>query len=768
MQASRLTFISSFFFLLIEICAQDCTQLELNLIINTGDWAEEYSWSVTDEQGALIDTSSITYLNYSEYSESICLEQGCYTYNLYDSYGDGWQGGSYSIVTNTEMLISSGSMDGSYYSSSQNFCVQQAMFETCQFNSLTVTIETGSFAEQLSWSIHDSIGVLVDSLYAYYYVSEYIDYNTYQHEVCLDDGCYYFNMYDSYGDGWQGGNFTISTEQSIIIASGDLPLGLYEDLFFSVNGDCNLVVCTDENSDNYNEVSTLGSDCIYTSEHTSLFGQWADESLPINGLAGSYSDVYGYEKDGREFAIIGSTNGTHIIDINETGNLFEIAFIQGAYSGSGVTHRDYHIIGDYLYAVCDQGSSTLQIIDLTNLPESVEVVYDSDELFSRTHNIFIDTVSQKLYSCSTKGYDESNNYWTSSLCVYDISNPIQPVFLHNMNEYIPNTHDIWVDSDTAFINCPGTGTLIWEFDGQPSQISSFTSYPDFGTNHSGWKSGHTYVFAEENSGYDVKVVDASDVSNLELLSTLNSNVNEFSIAHNLMIKDDLVYISYYQDGLQVFDISNPMNPIQVAYYDTYMPTNYGGYAGAWGVYAFLPSRRVLISDVQSGLFVLEMNLAEQQTIQLNSGWNMVSTYLYNNELTATLFMEENTDNTIIMKNNLGESYLPLWDYDGIGYMEYGQGYQVKVYEDATLWVHGAKLYTPLILNQGWNMIAVLSQTSQPIQEVLSSCTELVIVAKNSLGVAYLPQWEFDGIGLMIPGLGYQIKMESESEITFEE
>jgi hypothetical protein len=258
------------------------------------------------------------------------------------------------------------------------------------------------------------------------------------------------------------------------------------------------------------------------------------------------------------------------------------------------------------------------------------------------------------------------------------------------------------------------------------------------------------------------------VSNLELLATLNSNVNEFSIAHNLMIKDDLVYISYYQDGLQVFDISNPMNPILVAYYDTFMPTNYGGYAGAWGVYAFLPSRRVLISDVQSGLFVLEMNLAEQQTIQLNSGWNMVSTYLYNNELTATLFMEENTDNTIIMKNNLGESYLPLWDYDGIGYMEYGQGYQVKVYEDATLWVHGAKLYTPLILNQGWNMIAVLSQTSQPIQEVLSSCTELVIVAKNSLGVAYLPQWGFDGIGDMMPGQGYQVKMLSEAQISFDE
>ena len=86
-----------FSFLLItnHIFCQDCENYILQL--NTGDWAEEYSWSITDNQGFLIDTSSISYLNYTEYLDTICLEQGCYLLNLYDSYGDGWQGGVYSF-----------------------------------------------------------------------------------------------------------------------------------------------------------------------------------------------------------------------------------------------------------------------------------------------------------------------------------------------------------------------------------------------------------------------------------------------------------------------------------------------------------------------------------------------------------------------------------------------------------------------------------------------------------------------------------------------
>ena len=749
--------------LLVQIlAAQECDQTSVQLILNSGDWAEEISWSITDSNGVLVDTSAINYQNNIEYLDSFCLlSNTCYQYNLYDSYGDGWNNGSYVLQYEDSLTIASGGLLAGLSFGSAQFCINEAGL--CASNLVPINIQTEIWAEEISWSITDTLGNLVDSI-----AMSYIDSSDYNFYVCIEDDCYYFNMYDTYGDGWQGSSFEISNANDEIIANGLLAEGSFGQVVFSLNSDCNIDVCDDENALNYNQLSSNGSECFYQSNNVNLLFNWSDTSLEINGLGGSYSEVYGYAENGREYAILGSTFGTHIIDVTNPQDSYEIVRIAGAYSSSSVTHRDYHTMGKYLYAVCDQGESTLQILDLSNLPDTAIVVYDSDDLFSKSHNIFIDTLAQKLYSCSTKGYDALNNYWTSSLCVYDISNPIQPVILYNMDEYIPNTHDIWVDNDTAFINCPVTGTLIWEFNGSPSQLSTFTAYPDFGTNHSGWKSGDTYVFAEENNGYDLKVINTSDIQNLELISTLNSDVNEFSIAHNLMIKDDLLFISYYWDGLQVFDISNPENPIRVAFYDTYIPENFGGYNGAWGVYAFLPSGNILISDIANGLFVLEINLIEKQEIPIMEGWNMVSTYLINEDLDASLFISPNNSNVVIMKNALGMAYLPAWGFDGIGLLEYGQGYQLKVNELDTLIVNGVynSALNSIELSEGWNIMSVLSKNEMNLELVTASLIDDLVIVKDNIGLVYLPNWDFNSIGNVIPGQAYHIKMTNPRDLTY--
>lgn len=71
---------------------------------------------------------------------------------------------------------------------------------------------------------------------------------------------------------------------------------------------------------------------------------------------------------------IDSTLGTHIFDVTDPVNSTEVAFIQGA--ATGVIHRDYKDYQGYLYAVADEGPSTLQIIDLNSLPNSAPLVYD--------------------------------------------------------------------------------------------------------------------------------------------------------------------------------------------------------------------------------------------------------------------------------------------------------------------------------------------------------------------------------------------------------
>ena len=82
--------------------------------------------------------------------------------------------------------------------------------------------------------------------------------------------------------------------------------------------------------------------------------------------------------------------GSHFFKI-DNDQLVEVAFVEGKYVGREAVHRDYHDYNGYLYAVCDENYSSLQIMDLHYLPDSVPVLYDSDSLIIRAHNLFIDT-----------------------------------------------------------------------------------------------------------------------------------------------------------------------------------------------------------------------------------------------------------------------------------------------------------------------------------------------------------------------------------------
>jgi choice-of-anchor B domain-containing protein len=468
-----------------------------------------------------------------------------------------------------------------------------ASSQSCQDNEIVLQLNTGDWASEVSWSITDSLGNLIDST-----SQTYADSTTYYDTICLINDCYNFNMFDTYGDGWQGGSYQLSDSLGNIVSSGNLQGSFsFGSNMFSINStSCPVLGCTLPSAVNYNPIATVDdSSCQIISDNINLLFNWSDSTLPINSLGGSYTDVYGVAINGREYAVIGSTMGTHIIDVTIPTQCLEVAFVPGTFQGSGVTHRDFFSMDNYLYGVCDQGSSTLQIIDLTNLPNSVSLVYNSDSLISTSHNMFIDTINKKLYS--TNG------------TVLDISNPIYPAFLFNMGF---SCHDLYVENDTGYFNCTSNGLKVYEMTtNTPQYLGGLTSYPDQGTNHSGWKEDNTYVFADENHGLSLKVIDVSDLSNLSVTALFNSGVDANSIAHNLIIRDDFVYVSYYHDGLQIFDISDPYNPIKAGYYDTYLPNNHNGYAGNWGVDPQLPSGIILVSDVQSGLFVLDFNYNEE-------------------------------------------------------------------------------------------------------------------------------------------------------------
>tara|TARA_B100001059_G_scaffold234091_1_gene275702 strand:- start:2532 stop:3125 length:594 start_codon:yes stop_codon:yes gene_type:complete len=151
---------------------------------------------------------------------------------------------------------------------------------------------------------------------------------------------------------------------------------------------------------------------------------------------------------------------------------------------------------------------------------------------------------------------------------------------------------------------------------------------------------------DENHGYDVKILDVSDLNNINILSIFNSGIDPNSMAHNGIIKDNIAYIPYYHDGLRVFDISNPTNPIQIWEYDTYLPNDHISYKGAWGVYPYLPSGNIIVSDMQSGLYIL--NLSNSTNI-LEEDNNML---IYPNPTKDYFIIKSNADN-ITLYNSLG-------------------------------------------------------------------------------------------------------------------
>lgn len=198
--------------------------------------------------------------------------------------------------------------------------------------------------------------------------------------------------------------------------------------------------------------------------------------------------------------------------------------------------------------------------------------------------------------------------------IYDISEPLSPQPLGEYSNFgglqAGHVHDGYVRDDIAFLNCGTNGFAIVDFSdpADPRPISTLTDYPARGYNHSGWLTDDAqyYYMGDENHGYDLKAINVADPCEPEVRHTFNAEVpNPNSIPHNQVVACDYLYVPYYYDGLVVYDISDPANPEKVLYYDTSEEPNGTSYKGAWGVYPFLPSGNILVTDMQEGLFVFE-------------------------------------------------------------------------------------------------------------------------------------------------------------------
>lgn len=388
----------------------------------------------------------------------------------------------------------------------------------------------------------------------------------------------------------------------------------------------------------------------------SLLGNFNVEGLPMAGSR-TYNDVWGYvDCEGNEYALLGSAAFVFVVDITDPANPREVNRFPGA---SPTTWRDMKTYKDVAYAVADNSGEGLMVLDLSGLPSTVTQISADTTDFQRSHNIFVDVPNGRLYVVGT---DSQRN----GVIVYDLTcDARQPEKIASVDfpggEYV---HDIYVRDNIAYCSHGYNGFYVWNMTDAANPVL-MASLETGGYNHSGWLTddGQYAIYAEEiPRGEALGVIDLSTIStgDIEIVNEFKFPLlaPEFEDAtpHNPYIRGNYLISSYYEDGLQVFDISDPLNVSQVAYYDTY-PDNeeYAGYNGNWGAYPYLPSGNILASDINTGLYVLQAdNIALAPVLPENDIVALI-------ESAESLFLCEGEESAIVAEGGY-DSY--QWFRDG--------------------------------------------------------------------------------------------------------
>jgi choice-of-anchor B domain-containing protein len=363
----------------------------------------------------------------------------------------------------------------------------------------------------------------------------------------------------------------------------------------------------------------------FASSNFTLVGQ-SDPETTFNSENLKYSGCWGWyqESKQKEYGIACSHKGTYWIDMTVPSSPTVSAYRPGKLSGC--TWREAKSYKNFLYVISDDnGANSFQIFDMQYLPDSVHKVYDGTDLFERGHTLWID--GDKLYIGS-----RTTNNTLFAMSMYSLANPVSPLLIRNIDDdypFINYVHDMFVRRDTIYASCGFQGMYVFRYNGTTfTQIGSLTSYPFAGYNHSSQLTpdGKTLVFADEvPDGLPVKVADVTNLSNIQVLAT----VNQFpqTTPHNPFVPNNTqAFVSSYQDGLQLYDISTPSAPVLAGFFDTY-PQGGGNinsypfndtYRGQWGCYPYLPSGNIFALDRFNGGFILSTHLYKGPYIQVTS------------------------------------------------------------------------------------------------------------------------------------------------------
>ena len=323
-----------------------------------------------------------------------------------------------------------------------------------------------------------------------------------------------------------------------------------------------------------------------------------------------YSDVVAETRsNGKSYAYLSSwhnTSGVWIFDVTNP----DVPVFLTKYTNSLTTNMqgievDTNGIGYF----GDDSGSGIHVVNLSNPAKPVLItrITTAQGLFGNSiHDLTLD-YNGHLFVPNYRVNDDVQ--------IWNISNPSAPFLQMTLQGTDTlSVHDVTVAGNRLFMNGWGGQVDIWDItnlDTQaPQMIGSFFS--GLHTQDTAMTTDGNYLACpRETAGNgDVGIFDISNPANVVRVATITQpawGINATSPSTS-KIMGNYLFVAWYQQGLMIFDISTPSNPVLVGNYDTWPGFSFGGSGGGdgdWGVWPFLGLDRVLISDRTTGLYIFD-------------------------------------------------------------------------------------------------------------------------------------------------------------------
>ncbi len=403
-------------------------------------------------------------------------------------------------------------------------------------------------------------------------------------------------------------------------------------LFASCSSDDSSAGMNDNNNNNNNgnggNSSTGFTPCengmagIYPCDGIDLLAQLSLSDMS----AGSGNDIWGWADvaNNREYALVGLDNGTAFVDITDTENLVYLGKLPTETSPS--PWRDIKVYQDHAFIGSEADGHGMQVFDLTRLRDvsNPPVNFNADAVYSgfgNSHNIVINEGTGFAYPVGTARNDAFNG----GVHFVDISDPQNPqaaggyggsgythdaqVVTYSGPDADYTGREIFIGANEAFV------VLVDITDKMNPQFITQLPYSNLGYTHQGWftEDQRYFILGDEldeiNVGFNSRtlVFDFSDLDSPRFHATYTGPTS--AIDHNGYVLGNQFFLANYTAGLRIIDISDIASGTltEVRHFDTFPGNDTASFNGVWSVYPYFSSGKIIVNDINSGLFVLEVS-----------------------------------------------------------------------------------------------------------------------------------------------------------------